>query len=236
MNPPRAAREGDANPPGPYALKEAVFGDIAAIARSLASPSRLLVLEVIAQGEVHVERIAQATGLTVANTSQHLRALRQAGLIRRERNRQFVYHRLANDGVVRLLASLHGLALQLSPALEKSLRAYRDRLGALEPVGAEELLARSRAGLVTIVDTRPEAEYRLGHPPGAINLPLAELDTRMGGLAPGTEVVAYCRGVLCLLASEAVARMRAAGVAARRLEYGFPEWRAAGFPVDHPRQ
>jgi ArsR family transcriptional regulator len=147
------------------------------------------------------------------------------------RDGKFVYYRLTDDAVLELLAALRRIAEQNLAEVERVVRSYFDQRDSLEPVSRAELVQRSRAGTVTILDVRPEDEFALGHLPGALNIPLRELEARLGEIDPKHEVVAYCRGPYCVLSYEAVAALRARGFAARRLEDGLPEWRVAGLPV-----
>lgn len=211
--------------------KHALFEQLALVARSLGNPHRLELLEHLAQGERSVEALADRTGLTVANASQHLQQLRRAGLVANRREARFIHYRLADEGVVGLVTALRGVAERNLAEMDRILRGYFAERDSLEPVSRGELIQRARDGLVTVLDVRPADEFALGHLPGAINVPLAELEARLAELDPGREVVAYCRGAYCVLSFEAVAKLRARGLKARRLEEGYPEWRAAGLPV-----
>jgi rhodanese-related sulfurtransferase/DNA-binding transcriptional ArsR family regulator len=211
--------------------KQALFAQFAAVAKTLGHAHRLELLEQLAQGERSVEVLAQRTGLSIANTSQHLQHMRRAGLVANRRDGKFIYYRLADDGVLDLLAALRRIAERNSAEVERVIRSYFDKRDSLEPVSREELVERSRAGIVTILDVRPEDEFALGHLPGALNIPLRELEARLGEMDPKQEIVAYCRGPYCVLSYEAVAALRARGFKVRRLEDGLPEWRAAGLPV-----
>jgi ArsR family transcriptional regulator len=211
--------------------KEALFAQFAAVAKTLGHAHRLELLEQVAQGERSVEVLAQRTGLSIANASQHLQHLRRAGLVTAARDGKFVYYQLADDAVLDLVAALHRIAERNVAEVGRVLRSYFHDRDSLEPVSREELLKRSRAGAVTILDVRPEDEFALGHLPNAMNVPLRELETRLSELDPKKEIIAYCRGPYCVLSFEAVAALRAHGFKARRLVDGLPEWRAAGLPV-----
>jgi rhodanese-related sulfurtransferase/DNA-binding transcriptional ArsR family regulator len=211
--------------------KLTLFGHFAAVAKSLAHAHRLELLEQLAQGERSVEVLADRTGLSIANTSQHLQQMRRAGLVTNSREGKFVYYRLMDDSVLDLLAALRRIAERNVAEVERVIRIYFHNRDSLEPIGRQELLQRSRAGEVTIVDVRPEDEFALGHLPGAVNMPLRELEMRLAEFDPRQEIVAYCRGPYCVLSYEAVAMLRARGFKARRLQDGLPEWRAAGLPV-----
>ncbi|WP_119418462.1 ArsR/SmtB family transcription factor [Desertibaculum subflavum] len=214
--------------------KQALFAEFAAVARALGHAHRLELLEQLGQGERSVETLSARVGLSVANASQHLQHLRRAGLVAGRREGKFVFYRLADDAVLALLASLSHVAERNLAEVDRILRGYFADRDSLEPVSREELLARSRAGLVTVLDVRPADEFALGHVPGAVNIPLAELKGRLADLDPALEIVAYCRGAYCVLSFEAVAALRARGFKARRLVDGLPEWRAAGLPVERP--
>jgi ArsR family transcriptional regulator len=211
--------------------KHALFEQLALVARSLGNPHRLELLEHLAQGERSVEALAERTGLSIGNASQHLQQLRRSGLVANRRDRKFIHYRLADEGIVGLVTALRGVAERNLAEIDRILRGYFAERDSLEPVTRRELLERARDGLVTVLDVRPADEFALGHLPGAINVPLAELASRLDELDPDREVVAYCRGAYCVLSFEAVAALRARGLRARRLEEGYPEWRAAGLPV-----
>ena len=211
--------------------KQALFAQFATVAKALGHAHRLELLEQLAQGERSVEVLAQRTGLSVANASQHLQHMRRAGLVSARRAGKFVHYRLADDAVLDLLAALRRLAERNVAEVERVVRSYFHDRDGLEPVSREELLQRLRVGAVTVLDVRPGDEFALGHLPGAVNIPLPALEARLSELDPSQEIVAYCRGPYCVLSYEAVAALRARGFKVRRLEDGFPEWRAAGLPV-----
>src|SRR5215468_3735324 len=212
--------------------KSALFAQFAAVAKTLGHAHRLELLEQLAQGERSVEVLAQRTGLSIANASQHLQHMRRAGIVANRRDGKFVYYRLADDAVLELLAALRRIAERNVAEVERLIRSYFNDRDSLQPVSRAELLKLSRAGAVTVLDVRPEDEFALGHLPGALNIPLAELERRLGELPKSREVIAYCRGPYCVLSFEAVAALRAWGYRVRRLEDGYPEWKAAGLPVE----
>ena len=211
--------------------KLALFAEFAAVAKSLAHAHRLELLEQLAQGERSVEVLAERTGLSIANTSQHLQQMRRVGIAAARREGKFVFYKLADEAVLDLLAALRRIAERNVAEVDRVIRSYFDNRDSLEPVSREELLAKSRAGVVTVLDVRPSDEFALGHLPGAVNIPLRELEARLAELDPAQEIVAYCRGAYCVLSYEVVAVLRTRGFKARRLEDGLPEWRAAGLPV-----
>lgn len=212
--------------------KRVVFEEFAAVAKAAAHPLRLELLEQLAQGERSVDTLADRARLSVANASQHLQQMRRAGLVGARREGKFVLYRLADNAVLDLLAALRRVAEAQSAEVERVVRGYFHDRDALEAISRQDLMERLQAGTVTVLDVRPADEFALGHLPGAVNLPLGELEQRLAGLPPGREVVAYCRGAYCVLSYEAVALLRARGFTARRLEDGLPEWRAAGMPVE----
>jgi rhodanese-related sulfurtransferase len=212
--------------------KARLYEAIGRVAAALASAGRLQILEFVAQSERSVEALAQMTGLSVANTSKHLQALRQAGLVNARKEGLRVFYSVAGDDVSMLLASLRGVAEHRAADVERLLRTWLAHRDQLEPVPAREVLARLKSGLVTVLDVRPEEEYAAGHLPGAINVPLEKLEGLLSKLPKRKEVVAYCRGPYCLMSFEAVDTLRKRGFKAKRLQDGFPEWRAAGLPVE----
>ena len=211
--------------------KQALFAQFAAVAKSLAHAHRLEILEQLAQGERSVEVLAERTGLSVANTSQHLQQMRRAGIVAARRDGKFVFYQFADDAVLHLLAALRRVAERNVAEVDQVIRSYFNDRDSLEPVSREELLQRSRVGAVTVLDVRPEDEFALGHLPGAVNIPLRALEGRLSELDASQAIVAYCRGPYCVLSYEAVAALRVRGFKVRRLEDGLPEWRAAGLPV-----
>lgn len=213
-------------------FKHALFAQFARVGKALSNGNRLELLEYIAQGERSVDELAKVSGLTVANTSQHLQQLRQAGLVSSRRQGLKVFYALSGDDVIGLLDALRGVAERHVAEVERLVNTYLTVKDELEPLPRKELLARVKAGLVTVLDVRPPEEYAAGHVPGAVNVPVSRLKGYLKKLHPAQEIVAYCRGPHCVLAFDAVARLRAQGLRARRLQDGFPEWRNAGLPVE----
>jgi rhodanese-related sulfurtransferase/DNA-binding transcriptional ArsR family regulator len=213
-------------------LKRALFEQLALVARALGSAARLELLDFLAQGERNVEELAQASDLSVANTSKHLQQLKAAGLVEARRDGKHVCYRTADDRVLDAIRDLRVLAETHLDKVSDLVASYLRSRDALEPLPARELLERARDGLVTVIDVRPPEEYAQGHIAGALNIPLTKLKTRLKELPRDREVVAYCRGPWCVLSFEAVARLRGAGFDARRLENGLPEWRREGLPVE----
>lgn len=213
-------------------FKHELFNQFARVAKALAHGYRLELLEFLAQGERSVDALARVSGLTVANTSQHLQQLRQAGLVLTRKEGHRVFYRLSGDEVAALLGSLRGVAERHLADVDRLVNDYLKVKDSLEPVAAQDLLKRAKEGLVTVLDVRPPEEYAAGHLPGALNIPLEELERRLEDLDPSREIVAYCRGPHCVLAFDAVERLRKKGIEARRLDGGLPEWKLGGLPVE----
>jgi len=211
--------------------KRALFDSFAEVGKALSHGSRLEILEQLAQGERSVEELADRAGLAVANASQHLRLMQRAGLLASRREGKHVLYRHSDPSVLQLVAALRKIAERKNAAAREVIAGYFRERDALDAVSRKELASRLKSGLVTVLDVRPEDEYAVGHLPRAINIPLRELSRRLSRLPKGREIVAYCRGPYCVLAFEAVAFLRERGWKARRLEDGFPEWKAAGLPV-----
>lgn len=211
--------------------KRAVFEQFAQTAKTLGHASRIEIIELLAQGERSVEAVAERAGMTVATTSQHLQSLKRAGLVRARRDGKFILYSVSGDEVIALISALKLVTEQHAAEMDRIVRSYFDKRDEMEPVSREDLLERARAGLVTVLDVRPADEYAAGHIPGAANIPLSELEQRLGDLTKDREIIAYCRGPYCVYAFEAVATLRKAGFDARRLEDGLPQWRAAGLEI-----
>jgi rhodanese-related sulfurtransferase/DNA-binding transcriptional ArsR family regulator len=209
-----------------------MFEQFAAVARALGHSHRLVLVQLLGQGETAVEVLAERAGLTIGNASQHLQRLRRAGLVASRKQGQRVLYRLADDAVLSLLADLRAVAERnLAEARELVQTYFRER-DRLEPLSRKELLRRMRNKQVTVLDVRSAGEFASGHLPGAVNIPLGELRRRLKELPSGQNVVAYCRGPYCVFSYEAVAQLRQHGYQALRLEDGYPEWKAAGLPVE----
>jgi ArsR family transcriptional regulator len=208
--------------------KLALLEDYARVARALSAPARLMLLEQLAQGERGVEALADKTGLSVANCSQHLQQLRRAALVTSRRDGKAVIYRLTDAKTLELMEMLRLLAERNLAQVERILRGLSGGGDAPEPVSRADLAARMALGAVTVLDLRPADEYAIGHIPGALNVTLAALEEGLARLDPDTEIVAYCRGPYCIYAHQAVAALRRRGLNARRLEGGLPEWREEG--------
>jgi rhodanese-related sulfurtransferase/biotin operon repressor len=212
-------------------FKPRLFEQFSRITKALGSGNRLQLLELLAQGERSVENLAGLTGMSVANTSRHLQQLRIAGLVQSRKDGLYVYYQVSGGGVVRLLHALGEVAENNLAEVSRLISEFLTARDSLEPVPHQELLQRARKGLVTVIDVRPAEEFAAGHVPGAINVPLAELERWARSAPKSRQIVAYCRGPYCLMAFEAVAQLRRKGFKAKRLADGFPEWKSAGLPV-----
>ncbi len=218
---------------GPKHLMNEQFAEVA---KALSHANKLELLELLAQGERSVEALANVAGLTVANTSRHLQQLRRAGLIAARKEGLYVFYRVAGDDVIDLLRSLRRTGQRHISEVNNVVIGYFNDRDSLEAISRKELLKRSKDGLVTVLDVRPSEEYEMGHIPGALNIPINEIEQHLANLPKGQEIIAYCRGEYCVLAFEAVAALRKKGFTARRLEEGYPEWKAAGLPVERVEQ
>jgi rhodanese-related sulfurtransferase/DNA-binding transcriptional ArsR family regulator len=212
-------------------FKDRLYGEFARVGKAIASPHRLEILEVLAQGERTVESIAAETGLSVANTSRHLQQLRQAQLVLARREGLFVHYRLSGPEVVGLVLALRHTAEQHLAEVDRVVRDFFGDRGGFEPVTPDELGRRMTNGEIVLLDVRPEQEYAAGHIAGARSMPVADLSERLAELPREMEYVAYCRGPYCVYADEAVALLRANGLEAQRLTEGYPEWSLSGRPV-----
>ena len=218
--------------PTSYNPKRIVFAGLADMAKALGNPHRIEIVEVLGQGERSVEAIAARIGQSVANTSQHLRLMRQAGLLASRREGKHIFYGLSDPAIADLLTALGRIGERHRAEVGQVMADYFQARDALEPVSRGDLIHRLEGGEVTLLDVRPEDEFALGHLPGALNIPLDALERRLRELPAGREVVAYCRGPYCVLSFEAAALLRAGGYAVRRLEDGYPEWKAAGLPIE----
>ncbi len=213
-------------------IKHKLFQQLARVGKALANANRLELLEFLAQGERSVDELARVSGLSVANTSQHLQQLRQAGLVTNHKQGLKVFYQLSSDKVIKLYDCVRDVAENQLAEVSQLVDAYLSVKDDLEPLPRDELMQRARDGLITVIDVRPELEYAAGHIPGAINIPLAELEKHLSEFNKDQEIVAYCRGPHCVLAYDAVARLRQQGIQARRMQDGYPEWKTAGLPIE----
>jgi DNA-binding transcriptional ArsR family regulator len=214
------------------AFKDRLYGQFARIGKALANPHRLEILELLAQGERTVESLAGEIGTSLANASQHLQGLREAGLVASRKEGLYVHYRLADDSVFVLSNAIRMVAEQRLAELDRLVRDHFGDRSSPEPVAMSELLERLHSGKVVVLDTRPANEYAAGHIAGAISVPVDKLQARLGKLPKHREYVAYCRGPYCIYADAAVEILRKSGRMARRMLDGYPEWKAAGHPVE----
>lgn len=213
-------------------FKDKVYDELARITKALANPHRLEIIELLAQGDYAVEQISVQTGLSVANASQHLQVLKTAQLVEVARNGNFIHYRLAGTNVFRAWKALRELGVERIAAIDNLVKDFRQSKFKLESVTIDELVERIKSGKVTILDVRPETEYRKGHIANSVSIPFHELSGRLKELPKRSEIIAYCRGPFCVFADEAVAMLTKAGYKAKRLEEGFPDWAVLGLPVE----
>jgi len=213
-------------------FKDGIYEQLARMGKAVSSPRRLELLDLLCQAERTVEVLAKETGMSLASTSQHLQVLRQARLVEAEKKGLYVTYHLADPVVCDFFRSMRSLAENRLAEIEQITRQFLEGRQALEPVDREVLLKRLRKGEVVALDVRPPEEYRAGHIPGAVSIPLSVLKERLAELPKDQEIVAYCRGPYCVMAVEAVEFLRARGFRASRLEDGVLEWRARGWPVE----
>jgi rhodanese-related sulfurtransferase/DNA-binding MarR family transcriptional regulator len=213
-------------------FKDTIYEQLARIGKSLGSGPRLEILDLLCQGARTVEVLAEQAGQSVANTSRHLQVLRRARLVEAERDGVHIRYRLADEEVCTFFQALRRLAESRLLEIEQITRTFLESRNALEPVDRSRLVERVRTGVVTVLDVRPPEEYQAGHIPGAVSVPLSELERRLSEVPRDREVVAYCRGPYCVMAIEAVELLRAHGFEATRMEEGVPDWRARGLPVE----
>jgi len=218
----------------PTVTRTEVFDRLAIVGKAFSSARRLEIIDLLSQGERTVEAIARATGLGVSTASAHLQVLKGAHLVTTRRDGTRIHYRLAGDDVAALYSGLGAVARNRSADVERARVGYLGGSGApdVEEVTREELAERLALGAVTVLDVRPHEEYLAGHIPGALSVPFGDLPARVATLEPSSDVVAYCRGAYCVMASDAVRLLRAEGRRATRLEDGLLEWRVAGFPVE----
>ena len=213
-------------------FKDVIYEQLSRLGKAISAPKRLELLDLLCQGPRSVDALAEQAGISMANASHHLQALREARLVESEKKGLRVKYRLAEEAVSRFFLALREVGEARLAEVEKLTREYFHARGALEAVAGPELLRRVRTGQVTVLDVRPREEYRAGHIPGAVSIPVSELRDRLKELPKQRNIVAYCRGPYCILADEAVRLLTDRGYRAQRLEIGFPEWKALGLPVE----
>lgn len=213
-------------------FKDTIFQQFAKITQAFSSPKRLEIIDVLAQGERDVESLAKEVKLTIANTSRHLQILKNARLVESRKVGVHVYYRIADSEVLHCWKSIQRLAEKRLAELREVVRLYFEERDEMEPISREELWKRIQNGDVIMLDVRPAEEYKSGHIPGALSIPLSELRQRLNNIPRDCEIVAYCRGMYCVLAAEAVAILRSAGLRAMRFKEGILEWKEAGLPLE----
>lgn len=213
-------------------FKDDLYEQFARLGKATSAPRRLELLDLLCQCPRTVEDLAEQAAMSVANASQHLQVLRAARLVEAEKKGLYVEYRVAGEEVLKFFHSLRGLAERRLAEVEQVTRAYLDERGAMEPVQGRDLLRRVRDGEVTVLDVRPREEYRAAHIPGALSIPVKELEKRLAELPRSREIVAYCRGPWCVMAVDAVTLLRRKGFRARRLEEGVVDWRARGWRIE----
>jgi rhodanese-related sulfurtransferase/DNA-binding transcriptional ArsR family regulator len=213
-------------------FKDAIYEQLARIGKAAASPKRLELLDLLGQGPRSVEALAEETGQSIANVSQHLQILRAARLVDAKKEGLYVNYRLADEGVAKFFLAVRELAESRTDEIAQVTRTFFDERDALEPVDRSALIERVRSGEVTVLDVRPVEEFHAGHIPGAVSIPVADLKRRLASLPKYREVVAYCRGPYCVFAVDAVKVLRENGFKAVRMDEGVLEWKARGLPVE----
>lgn len=213
------------------AFKDAIYEQFSRIGKAVSSPKRLELLDLLCQSPRSVEVLAGESGLTVANASQHLQVLRTARLVEAEKEGLYVVYRLADQAVCEFFRAMRVLAESRLAEVEQIKHRFLEGRDGMEPVDGKALLELVRKGEVTVLDVRPAEEYNAGHIPGAISIPLKELQLRLSGLPHDQEIVAYCRGPYCVLSIQAVEMLRARGFNAVRIDEGIQDFRAMGFPI-----
>ncbi len=213
-------------------FKDKVYGELSQITKAMANPHRLEIIELLAQNEFSVEQIAIQTNLSIANTSQHLQVLKNAQLVDINRQGNFIHYRLANTNVFKTWKALRELGIERIASIEKVVKEFRQSKFKLESLTIDELLKKLESEKITILDVRPEAEFKKGHIENAISIPIDELKSRLKELPRKNQIIAYCRGPFCVYADEAVTLLNKAGYKATRLEEGFPDWSLMGLPVE----
>ncbi len=213
-------------------FKDKVYTELARITKAMANPHRLEIIELLAQGAFSVEQIAEQANLSIANASQHLQVLKNAQLVEINRQGNFIFYCLSNNNVFKAWKALRELGVERIETIEATVKEFRKSKFDFETVTIDELIDKLDSGKVTILDVRPESEYKQGHIAHAVSIPIEELSKRLKELPKRTEVVAYCRGPFCVYADEAVALLTKAGYKATRLEEGFPDWKLQELPVE----
>lgn len=215
------------------AFKNKVYDELAKVTKAMANPHRMEIIDLLAQGLFQVEKIAAYTEMSIANASQHLQVLKRARLVEVTRKGNFILYHLADEKVFNAWRAIRELGMESNAEVEKLIKDYRNDHQSLQPVTIEELREKLDSNEAVLLDVRPEEEYQRGHIHRAISIPVEQLSARINELSKDKEIVAYCRGPLCVFADEAVKLLRQKGYKAKRMDEGFPDWAALGLPVDH---
>ncbi|MEQ8685950.1 MAG: metalloregulator ArsR/SmtB family transcription factor [Imperialibacter sp.] len=213
-------------------FKNDVYGELAKVTKALANPHRMEILDLLAQGPYPVEAIASLTGMTIANTSQHLQSLKRARLVQDARQGNFIRYHLTSEKVFDVWRSIRELGIHSNAEVERLMQDYRRGHHSMEPISTDQLLKKLASNEVIVLDVRPEQEYQRGHIHKALSIPIEQLNKRIHELSKTKEIIAYCRGPLCVFADQAVELLLEKGFNANRMEEGFPDWAAMGLPVD----
>jgi rhodanese-related sulfurtransferase/predicted transcriptional regulator len=214
------------------AFKDKVYNELTKITKAMANPHRLEIIELLAQGESSVEQIAYNTNLTIANASQHLQVLKTAQLVDITRQGNFIHYRLSNSNVFKTWKALRELGVERIAAVDKLVNDFRQSKFKMESVTIDELVEKLKSEKITLLDVRPESEYKQGHIANALSIPIDELAKRLNEIPKRNLIIAYCRGPFCVFADDAVALLTKAGYKATRLEEGYPDWQLADLPVE----
>jgi rhodanese-related sulfurtransferase/predicted transcriptional regulator len=212
-------------------FKDKVYSVLAKMIKAMANPHRLEIIDLLGQGEKPVEQIATETNMSIANASQHLQVLKAANLVEIRREKNFIHYRLAHEEIYKSWQNLRELGLERVAEIEKLVKDFREKKNVLEAINLDELLNRLKSKNIVLLDVRPSSEYKNGHIPKAINIPVEELSIRLKKLPKNKEYIAYCRGPFCVFADEAVGMLTKKGFNAKRLVEGFPDWKLKGLPV-----
>lgn len=214
------------------AFKNKVYQQLANMIKAMSNPHRLEILELLAQGQFSVAEIAEETNITGANASQHLQVLKQAQLVSTRREGNHIYYSLAGESVYKAWKALRELGIERVAEIERVLRQFRESRNSLEILSSSELVKKMKQGDITIIDVRPEEEFKEGHIAGALNIPVDQLSNKADELPADQEIVAYCRGPFCVFADDAVELLQKKGLNAKRLDEGYPEWKLEELPIE----
>jgi rhodanese-related sulfurtransferase/predicted transcriptional regulator len=213
-------------------FKDKVYSLLAKMIQAMANPRRLEIIDLLGQGEKTVDQVAKETHMAVANASQHLQVLKSANLVEIRREGNFIHYRLAHEDIYKSWQTMRDLGLERIAEMEKIIKDFREKRNVLEAIKIEELLDRLQSKNVVLLDVRPPSEYRTGHIPDAINIPVEEITSHLKKLSKNKQYIAYCRGPFCVFADEAINMLIKKGFKAKRLVEGFPDWKLRGLPVE----